>query len=85
MEDVLHVVAGAGQGFIDGVVDELPQAVHQAAAVAESDPPTGAFAYGLEPFEHHQVPCGAVGALLRTAPTAGAGSAVTQCSPGHQR
>ena len=44
--------------LIDGVVDDLPQAVHEAAAVGGPDVHPGPLADGLESFEHRQVPRG---------------------------
>ncbi|MPM73847.1 hypothetical protein SDC9_120832 [bioreactor metagenome] len=47
--------AEACQGLINGVVDDLPQAVHQTAGVGRADVHRGAFADGLEPFEDEEV------------------------------
>ena len=63
VEDHLDVVAVAAQGLVDGVVDDLPEAVHEAAAVGGPDVHAGALADRLEPFEDEQVPRGVVGAV----------------------
>jgi hypothetical protein len=49
-------VAVAGQSLVDGVVDDLPQAVHQAAAVGGPDVHTGPLAHRLQTLQHEQVP-----------------------------
>ncbi len=47
------VVAIAGQGFVDGVVDDFEHHVVQAGAVGRvADVHAGALAHGLQPFEH---------------------------------
>ncbi|MDH6587773.1 hypothetical protein M2161_006879 [Streptomyces sp. SAI-133] len=63
VEDHLDVVAVPPQGLVDGVVDDLPQTVHQATAVGRSDVHARALAYGLEPLEDEQVPRGVVGTV----------------------
>lgn len=63
VEDHLDVVAVLAQGFVDGVVDDLPQTVHQATTVGRADVHTRALAYGLEPLEDEQVPRGVVGTV----------------------
>ncbi|GAA3215789.1 hypothetical protein GCM10020256_17590 [Streptomyces thermocoprophilus] len=63
VEDDLDVVAVAAEGLVDGVVDDLPEAVRQAAAVGRADVHARALAYGLEPFEDEQVPRGVVGTV----------------------
>ena len=60
MQDHLDVVASARERLIDGIVDDLPQAVHQALAVGRADIHARAFAHSVEPLEHGQ----AVGAVV---------------------
>ena len=48
-------VAVAGERLVDGVVDDLPQAVHEAAGVGGADVHARALADRLEPLEHRQV------------------------------
>ena len=57
----LDPVAVAAERLVDRVVDDLPQAVHEAAAVGGADVHAGALAHRLEPFEHRQVPGGVAG------------------------
>lgn len=63
VQDDLDVVAVASQRLVDGVVDDLPQAVHQTAAVGGSDVHARALAYGLEALEDEEVPRGVVGTV----------------------
>ena len=60
VQDDLDVVAEAGQGLIDGVVDDFPQAVHQAAGVGGADVHARALADGLEAFQDREVPGGVI-------------------------
>src|SRR5690606_10151805 len=47
------IVAMAGQGFIDGVIDHFENHVMQAGSVGGiANVHAGALAYGLEPLEH---------------------------------
>ncbi len=47
------IVAIAGQGFVDGVIDDLKHHVVQARAVGRvADVHAGALAHGLQPLEH---------------------------------
>jgi hypothetical protein len=46
------VIATAGQGFVDGVVDHFPDQVVHAAHVRAADVHRRAFAHGFEAFEH---------------------------------
>ncbi len=50
--------AGAmpGERLIDGIVDDLPQAVHQAALVGRPDVHARALAHGLQALENREVP-----------------------------
>ncbi len=46
------VVAGSRKSLIDGIVDDLPQAVHQALAVGRADVHARTFAHRIQAFEH---------------------------------
>ncbi|MGX1272815.1 hypothetical protein RKD18_006009 [Streptomyces phaeoluteigriseus] len=63
VQDHLDVVAVTAESFVDGVVDDLPEAVHETTAVGRADVHTRALAYGLEAFEDEQVPRGVVGTV----------------------
>lgn len=63
VEDHVDVVAVASEGLVHGVVDDLPQAVHQATTVGRPDVHTRALPHGLEPLEDEQVPRGVVGTV----------------------
>jgi hypothetical protein len=56
MEDDLDVVAESGQCLIHRVVDDFPEAVHQAAGVSGTDIHAGALADGFEALQYRQVP-----------------------------
>ena len=60
VQDDLDVVAVTGQSLVDGVVDDLPEAVHQAAGVGGTDVHARALADGLEAFQYRQVPGGVI-------------------------
>ena len=60
MQDDLDVVAEAGEGLVDGVVDDLPEAVHEPAGVGGADVHAGAFADGLKAFQHGEMPGGVI-------------------------
>jgi len=49
-------VAEAGQGLVDRVVDDLPEAVHQPLGVGRADVHGGPLAHRLEPLQDQQVP-----------------------------
>jgi len=49
------------EGLVDGVVDDLPDAVHEAARVGGADVHAGAFADRFQPFEHLEVVGGILG------------------------
>ncbi|BDZ38189.1 hypothetical protein GCM10025863_08030 [Microbacterium suwonense] len=51
----------AVDGLIDGVVDDLPEAVHQARRSVGSDVHAGALANGFEAFEHLEMMGGILG------------------------
>ena len=63
VQDHLDVVAVAPEGLVHGVVDDLPEAVHQATAVGRPDVHARALAHCLEPLEDEQVPRGVVGTV----------------------
>ena len=56
----LDVGADAGEGLVDRVVDDLPEAVHEAALVGRADVHAGALAHGLEALEDLEVAGGVV-------------------------
>ena len=59
-------VAVAFQGLVDRVVDDLPEAVHEAAVVGGADVHAGALAHGLEPLEDGEVSRVVVGCVGRS-------------------
>ena len=59
-------VAVAFQGLVDGVVDDLPEAVHEAAVVGGADVHAGALAHSLEPLEDGEVSRVVVGCVGRS-------------------
>lgn len=63
VQDDVDVVAVAPEGLVHGVVDDLPEAVHQATTVGGPDVHARALSHGLEPFEDEQVPRGVVGTV----------------------
>src|SRR6266542_5409912 len=54
----LDVRADPGQRLVHGVVDDLPEAVQQAAAIGGADVHSRALADRLQPFQHRQMTCG---------------------------
>ena len=60
VQDDLDVVAEAGEGLVDGVVDDFPEAVHEAAGVRGADVHARALADGLEAFQHGEMPGGVI-------------------------
>jgi hypothetical protein len=68
----LDAVGDALQGLVDAVVDDLPQAVHQAAGVGGPDVHARALAHGLQPLEDEEVG-GVVGVVGDGALLAGSG------------
>ncbi len=60
VEDDLDVVAEAGEGLVDGVVDDFPEAVHEAAGVRGADVHARALTDGLEALQHGEVPGGVI-------------------------
>ena len=65
----LDVGAVTAQSLVDGVVDDLPEAVHQPAGVRRADVHAGTLAHGLQPLENQEV-AGRVGVRLELAVTA---------------
>ncbi len=59
-EDDLDVGADPGEGLVDGVVDDLPEAVHEAALVGGADVHARALAHRLESLEDLEVARGVV-------------------------
>ena len=55
VEGYRDAVAETGEGLVDGVVDDLPQTVHQAAGVRGADVHGRAFAHRLEALQDQQV------------------------------
>ena len=47
-----NMVAGTGKGLIDGVVDDLPQTVHQTLAVGRADVHARTLAHRVQTFQH---------------------------------
>lgn len=64
VKDDLDVIAVAAESLVDRVVDDLPEAVHEAAAVSRPDVHPGALTHRFEPLEYEKVPRGVVGAVL---------------------
>ncbi|ALM38000.1 hypothetical protein SFR_1385 [Streptomyces sp. FR-008] len=58
------MVAVAAEGLVDGVVDDLPEAVHEAAAVGGPDVHARSLTDRFEPFQDEQVPSGVIGTVL---------------------
>ena len=52
MDGYQDLVAVAGHGFVDGVVDDLIDEVVEAALVGAADVHAGAATYGFEAFEN---------------------------------
>ncbi len=63
-QDDLDAVAVAAQGLVDRVVDDLPQAVHEATAVGRADVHAGALADRLQALQDEQMPSGVVGPVV---------------------
>ena len=61
------MVCGTGQGLVHAVVDDLPEAVHQATGVGGSDVHPGPLADRLEALQDQEV-CGVVGGVDRVLP-----------------
>ena len=55
VQDHLDARPVAAERLVDGVVDDLPHAVHEAARIGGADVHARALADGLEPFEHLEV------------------------------
>ena len=61
VQDDVDALAVAAERLVDGVVDDLPEAVHQTARVGGADVHARALADRLEPLEHLQVMGGILG------------------------
>src|SRR5690606_21527484 len=61
VQDDVDARAVAGEGLVDGVVDDLPQAVHEAAGIGGAGVHPGALAHGLQPLEHLEMMGGILG------------------------
>ena len=81
-----HLDAGGGSGerLVDAVVDDLPQAVHEAPGVGRAEVHPGALAHRLEPLQDQEVGCvvGVVGDGAAPACRGPAGS-VSKSTRGH--
>jgi hypothetical protein len=62
VEHDVDPLAVPGEGLVDGVVDDLPQAVHQTTAVGRADVHARTLADRLQPLQHEQV-AGVVGRI----------------------
>ncbi len=51
----LDALAEAGESLVDGVVHDLPEAVHETAAVSGPDVHSGALTDGLQALQHRQM------------------------------
>jgi hypothetical protein len=60
------VIAEAGHGFVDGVVNDFVDEVVEAALIGGADVHAGTAPNGLEALEHLDVSCGVL-VLLRSA------------------
>ena len=61
VQDDVDARAMAAEGLVDGVVDDLPQAVHEAARVGRPDVHAGALADRFEPLQHLEMMGGVLG------------------------
>src|SRR5690606_32335368 len=64
VEDHRDRLAVSAERLVDGVVEDLPEAVHEAPGVGGADVHAGTLAHGLEALEDLEV-AGVVGGLLR--------------------
>jgi hypothetical protein len=55
-QDDIDLRPASAERLVDGVVDDLPQAVHEPAGIRRADVHAGALAHGLEALEHRQMP-----------------------------
>ena len=60
-QDHLDALGPSAHGLVDGVVDDLPHAVEQAAAVVGPDVHPGALPHRVQALEHREVACGVSG------------------------
>ena len=61
VQDDLDARAVAAEGLVDGVVDDLPEAVHEPAGVGRADVHAGALADRFEPLQHLEMMGGVLG------------------------
>lgn len=61
MEDDVDLRAVAGHRLVDGVVDDLPEAVHESGRPVRPDVHPWALADGLEAFKHLEMMGGVLG------------------------
>ena len=54
---VTEISTVSAQSLVDGVVDDLPQAVHQAAGIGRADVHGRPLADRFQPFQDEQVVC----------------------------
>jgi hypothetical protein len=64
VQDDLDLVTVPAECLVDRVVDDLPEAVHEAPRVRRSDVHAGSLAHRLEAFEDGEMPGGVVAAHL---------------------
>ena len=74
VQDHVDLGAEAAERLVDAVVDDLPEAVHEAAGVGRADVHARTLPDRLKPFEHREVAGGVVGighsvTSLRSAPS----------------
>ena len=93
VQDDVDARAVAAEGLVDGVVDDLPEAVHEAAGVGRADVHAGALADRFEPLEHLEMVGGILGghnpqayprAATRTALTRSGRAARTRSAKCHR-
>ena len=76
MQDHLDPIAVPTEGLVDSVIDDLPEAVHEAATVGGSDVHPGPLTHGLKPLEHLEMVRGVLAGRL-------AGRRLLRCWTGH--
>ena len=60
VQDDLDVMAEPGEGLVDGVVDDFPEAVHESAGIRGADVHARALTDGLKALQHGEVPGGVI-------------------------
>ena len=76
VQDHLDPIAVPTEGLVDSVIDDLPEAVHEAATVGGSDVHPGPLTHGLKPLEHLEMVRGVLAGRL-------AGRRLLRCWTGH--